>query len=63
MRYVTLFLGILSIALVTVIHFYPEEVSDFIDTYINKKEYVVATPNDYYLDANYEYIHLFLFVM
>ena len=30
MRYITLLLGIISIALVTVIHFYPDEVRDFI---------------------------------
>ena len=56
MRYITLFLGILSIALVTIIHFYPDEVSDFIEEHVLKKEYVVATANDYYLDTNYEYI-------
>ena len=55
MRYVTLFLGIVAIALVSIIHFYPDEVSDFVDKYINKKEYVVATPNDYYLDTDYLY--------
>ena len=56
MRYVTLTLGIIAIFLVTVVHFYPDEVNDFIDEHILKKEYVVATANDYYLDNDYEYI-------
>ena len=57
MRYFTLLLGIISILLVSIIHFYPDEVSNFIDKYINKKEYVVATANEYYLNTNYEYIN------
>ena len=56
MRYVTLTLGIIAIFLVTVVHFYPDEVNDFIDEHILKKEYVVATAKDYYLDNDYEYI-------
>ena len=59
MRYVTAMLGIISIALVTVIHFYPDEVRDFVDEHFNKKEYVVATANDYYLDADFSYIKNF----
>ena len=35
MRYITLLLGILSIAIVSLIHFYPEKVADFIDEKIN----------------------------
>ena len=57
MRYITLFLGILSIALVTIIHFYPDEVSDFIDKQFNKKEYIIAKANDYYLDNDYSYLN------
>lgn len=56
MRYVTLLLGILSIALVTVINFYPNEVRDFIDKTFTKNEYIIAKPNDYFLDGNYSYI-------
>lgn len=56
MRYVTLFLGVVAISLVTLVHFYPDEVNDFIDEHILKKEYVVATANDYYLDNDYDYI-------
>lgn len=56
MRYITLLLGIISIALVTVIHFYPDEVRDFIDKTLRNKEYIIAKPNDYYLDGNYSYI-------
>ena len=56
MRYITLFLGIVAIFLVTEVHFYPYEVSDFVDEHFNKREYVVATANDYYLDNNYDYL-------
>ena len=56
MRYVILFLGILSITIVTLIHFYPEEVRDKIDEIINHKEYIIAKPNDYFLEGNYQFI-------
>lgn len=56
MRYITLILGIISIALVTIIHFYPEELEDFVEEKIFKKEYIIAKPNDYYLNGNFKYI-------
>ena len=56
MRYFTLLLGILAIIIVTIVNFYPDEVVDFIDKYINKKEYIIAKANDYYLDGNYDYV-------
>lgn len=56
MRYFTLALGILSIALITIIHFYPEKVNDLIENVFDKKEYIIAKPNDYFLDGNYNYI-------
>ena len=56
MRYITLILGILSIFIVSVLHFYPEEVEDFVEEKILKKEYIIAKPNDYYLDGNFKYI-------
>lgn len=55
MKYITTFLGILAIAIVTIINFYPNEVKDFIDEHILKKEYIIAKANDYYLDNNYAY--------
>ena len=55
MKYITTFLGILAILIVTVINFYPNEVREFIDERILKKEYIIAKANDYYLDNNYEY--------
>lgn len=55
MKYITTFLGILAIAIVTIINFYPNEVKDFIDEHILKKEYILAKANDYYLDNNYAY--------
>lgn len=55
MKYITTFLGILAIAIVTIINFYPNEVRDFIDEHILKKEYIIAKANDYYLDNHYAY--------
>ena len=55
MKYITTFLGILAIAIVTIINFYLNEVKDFIDEHILKKEYIIAKANDYYLDNNYAY--------
>ena len=57
MRYLTLFCGILAIALVTVVHFYPDEVNDFVDKYINKKEFIIAKANEYYLENDYSYLN------
>ena len=56
MKYVILFLGILAITLVTLLNFYPEEVSDFIYNIINHKEYVIAKPNEYFLDSDFSYV-------
>lgn len=56
MRYFTLALGILSIALITIIHFYPDKVNDLIENVFDKKEYIIAKPNDYFLEGNYNYI-------
>ena len=56
MRYITLILGMLSIFIVSILHFYPEEVEDYVEEKILKKEYIIAKPNDYYLDGNFKYI-------
>jgi len=56
MKYIIALLGILSITLATIINFYPEEVKDFIDEKILKKEYIIAKANDYYLESNFNYI-------
>ena len=56
MRYLILLLGLLAIAIVTALNFYPKECSNFIYKLINHREYVIAKPNDYYLDGNYDYI-------
>ena len=56
MRYVTLFLGILAITLVTIINFYPDELNDFVSDIFNRKEYIIAKPNDYYLNGNFSYV-------
>ena len=56
MKYFILFLGILAISIVTILHFYPHECRNFIYKILNKREYVIAKVNDYYLDSNFNYI-------
>lgn len=56
MKYIILLTGILSIFIVTIVNFYPEEIKDFIYNIINKDEYVIAVANDYYLEGNFEYV-------
>ena len=56
MRYVTLLMGILSIILVTIVHFYPDELGDFLDEHLNKKEYIIAKANEYYLNNDFSYL-------
>lgn len=56
MKYFILVTGILSIFIVTIINFYPDETKKFIQNIINKDEYVIAVANDYYLEGNFEYI-------
>jgi len=59
MKYFIAILGIISIALVTVLNFYPDESKEFIDKVIFNKEYVMAKPNDYYLDNEFKYLNTF----
>ncbi len=59
MKYVILFFGITAITIVTLINFYPEEVSDFIDEKFNHKEYIIAKPNEYFLSGNFDYVNNF----
>ena len=54
MRYFILFTGILSIFLVTVLNFYPEECKRFLYNILNKEEYIIAVSNDYYLEGNFQ---------
>lgn len=56
MKYFISFLGILSITIVTILNFYPEEVSDFINDIFHKKEYIIASANNYYLDSDFSYL-------
>lgn len=56
MKYFILITGILSIFIVTVLNFYPEEAKEFINNLLNKDDYVIAIANDYYLEGNFEYI-------
>lgn len=56
MRYLILVTGIISIFIVTILNFYPEETKEFIYDIINKEEYVIAVANDYYLEGNFEYV-------
>ena len=56
MKYFTLITGILSIIVVTIINFYPQETKNFINKIINKDEYIIAIANDYYLEGNFKYV-------
>lgn len=56
MRYITLLLGILAIAIVTIINFYPEKVQEIINEHFNKKEFIIAKENEYYLKYEYNYV-------
>ena len=56
MKYVTLFLGILAIFIVSIIHFYPEKVSEFIEEHFTNKEFIIAKANEYYLENNYSFV-------
>lgn len=59
MKYLTTIFGIIAIALVTIINFYPEQVKEFIEKKILKKEYIIAKANDYYLDNEFSYLQNF----
>lgn len=56
MRYITLFLGILAIAVVSIVHFYPDKVTNFIEGHFSNKEFIIAKANEYYLENNYEFV-------
>lgn len=56
MKYIILLTGIAAIFIVTIFNFYPEETKNFVKNIFDDKEYVIAIANDYYLDANFEYI-------
>ena len=56
MKYVILFLGLISLAFVTYINFYPEEFKKTVYNIFNGEDYVLASPNDYYINKNYKYI-------
>ena len=56
MKYFILITGILSICIVTILNFYPEEVQKFLSNLFNNEEYIIAKANDYYLEGNFEYV-------
>ena len=56
MKYIILITGILSIFIVTILNFYPEESKAYIYNLFNQDEYVIAQANDYYLEGNFEYV-------
>jgi len=57
MKYVILFFGIISILLVTFINFYPEEFKKTVYNIFNNQEYILASPNEYFIDKNFKYIN------
>lgn len=56
MKYFILIMGVISIFIVTILNFYPEETKQFLSDIINGDEYTIAVANDYYLDGNFEYV-------
>ena len=56
MKYVTLIIGIIAIAIVTIINFFPEKVEEVINDIFVHEEFVIAKPNEYYLENNYDYV-------
>jgi len=56
MKYVILITGILSICIITILNFYPEECKEFIYNIVNDEEYVIAIANEYYLEGNFKYV-------
>ena len=56
MKYVTLIIGIIAIALVTLINFYPEKVEEFVNEYFVHEEFIIAKPNEYYLENEYSFV-------
>ena len=56
MRYFVLITGILSICIVTILNFYPEETKNFIYELFNNEDYVIAIANDYFLEGNFKYV-------
>ncbi len=56
MKYIILVIGIISISLVTFINFYPDEFKYAVYNIFNNKDYVLASPNEYFIDKEYKYI-------
>ncbi len=57
MKYFVLLLGLISIAVVTIFNFYPDEIKDYINKVFNKNNFVIAISNEYYLDYDFEYVN------
>ena len=56
MKYVIFIFGLISIFIVTLCNFYPNEVLDYIQKFTNKNNYVIAISNEYYLDSGFDYV-------
>lgn len=56
MKYFILVTGILSIFIVTILNFYPEKAKEFIYNIFYKDKYIIAKPNEYYLEGNFNYV-------
>ena len=56
MKYVTLIIGIIAIALVTVINFYPEKIEELINEYFVHEEFIIAKPNEYFIENEYSFV-------
>lgn len=59
MKYFILFLGIISIAFVTYINFYPKEFKRLIYEITNNEDFVLPEENEYFLNSNFKYVKNF----
>ena len=57
MKNIVIFFGLLVIAAVSIIVFKYEDLSYWYEHTVNAKNYVMATPNNYYLEDNFMYIN------
>jgi len=59
MRKRILWLGISLMIIVTICNFYSNDIYYFIETKVLQKEYVVAKPNEYFVDDSFNYVENF----
>ncbi len=55
-KYLILFMGLLSIFIVTIVNFYPDKVKNVLYKLFDNKDFVLAIPNEYFLDEDFNYV-------